>query len=159
VKKEKEKMKHLSDCNNIGELQEYVGCKMGSQVALPMTLSVDNKGAKDLVNKWSVGGRTRHMDIRDHFLHELKEATIVRVQWVSSHDNCTDIFTKILPGPVLAKHTRTFCGDNPKVLRVYQGRVLESSRLLAMTVRYQSGPRLELTVLRQVRGQRTWDYR
>jgi hypothetical protein len=89
---------------------------MGLQVALPMTVYyVDNKGAKDLVNDWSVGSRTRHLDVRYHILRELKEASIVRVQWVSTHDNCTDMFTKNLPGPVLAKHTRTFSGDNPKV--------------------------------------------
>jgi hypothetical protein len=94
---------------------------MELQVALPMTLYVDNKGAKDLVNNWSVGGRTRHMDVRYHFLRELKEANIVRVQWVSTHDNCTDMFTKNLPGPAFAKHTSTFCGDDPKVLRVSPG--------------------------------------
>jgi hypothetical protein len=30
---------------------------MGLLVELPMLLEVDNKGAKDLVNNWSVGGR------------------------------------------------------------------------------------------------------
>jgi hypothetical protein len=30
---------------------------MGLQVELPMLLEIDNKGAKDLINNWSVGGR------------------------------------------------------------------------------------------------------
>jgi hypothetical protein len=94
---------------------------VGLQVELPMILHVDNKGAKDLVNNWSVGGRTRHMDVRYHFLRELKEANIVRVQWVSTHENCTDMFTKHLAGPVFNKHTRVFCGDDPKSLRVSPG--------------------------------------
>ena len=94
---------------------------IGLQVELPMVLHVDNKGAKDLVNNWSVGGRTRHMDVRYHFLRELKEANIVRVQWVSTHDNCTDMFTKHLPGPVFNQHTRVFCGDDPKRLGVSPG--------------------------------------
>jgi hypothetical protein len=31
---------------------------MNLYVKLPMTIKVDNKGAKDLVNNWSIGGRT-----------------------------------------------------------------------------------------------------
>jgi hypothetical protein len=126
---------------------------MELQVALPMTLYVDNKGAKDLVNNWSVGDRTWHMDVRYHFLPKLKEANIVRVQWVSTHDNCTDMFTKNLPaGPVFTKHASTFCGDDPKVLRISRGTVLESSRLLAMTIRFQKGPGLELAVRTSTRS-------
>jgi hypothetical protein len=94
---------------------------VGLLVELPMVLHVDNKGAKDLVNNWSVGGRTRHMDVRYHFLRELKEKNIVRVQWISTHDNCSDMFTKHLPGPVFSKHTKVFCGDDLNVLRVSPG--------------------------------------
>ena len=46
---------------------------MGSEVELPMVLEMDNKGAVDLANNWSVGGRTRHMDVRNYFLRELKD--------------------------------------------------------------------------------------
>eukprot|EP00957_Ditylum_brightwellii_P042920 3249511-Ditylum_brightwellii.AAC.1 len=34
---------------------------MGLKVKLPIILYLDNKGAKDLINNWSVGGRTRHI--------------------------------------------------------------------------------------------------
>ena len=33
------------------------------EVELPMILEMDNKGAVDLANNWSVGGRTRHVDV------------------------------------------------------------------------------------------------
>jgi hypothetical protein len=46
---------------------------MKLKVKLPMEIRVDNKGAKDLVNNWSIGGRTRHVDISLNFLRELKE--------------------------------------------------------------------------------------
>ena len=46
---------------------------IGLQVKKPMILEMDNKGAIDLANNWSVGGRTRHIDVRYHFLRELKE--------------------------------------------------------------------------------------
>jgi hypothetical protein len=40
---------------------------MGLLVELPMLLEVDNKGAKDLVNNWSVGGRLRHVAVKQFF--------------------------------------------------------------------------------------------
>jgi hypothetical protein len=43
---------------------------------VPMTLSVDNKGAKELVSNGSVGGWTRHMDVQGHFLNRLKMQTL-----------------------------------------------------------------------------------
>jgi hypothetical protein len=47
------------------------------KVELPIILYVNSKGAKDLMNNWSVGGRTRHDDETYHFLVvvllELKE--------------------------------------------------------------------------------------
>jgi hypothetical protein len=47
---------------------------MGLKVKLPMILEMDNKGAVDLGNNWSVGGQTRHVDVRQCFLWELKES-------------------------------------------------------------------------------------
>jgi hypothetical protein len=39
-----------------------------------MILEMDNKGAVDLINSFSIGGRTRHIDVKQYFLRELKEA-------------------------------------------------------------------------------------
>ena len=41
------------------------------EVKLPMVLEMDNKGAVDLANNWSMGGRTCHVDICNYFLCEL----------------------------------------------------------------------------------------
>ena len=37
-------------------------------VELPMLLYVDNQGTVDLANNWSVGGRTRHVDVKQNYL-------------------------------------------------------------------------------------------
>jgi hypothetical protein len=50
---------------------------MGLLVELPMLLDVDNKGAKDLVNNWSVGGRLRHVEVNQFFLRALKEQGLI----------------------------------------------------------------------------------
>ena len=41
---------------------------LGLKVRLPMTLYVNNKGAKDMYHNWSVGGHTCHIDIKQYLL-------------------------------------------------------------------------------------------
>jgi hypothetical protein len=83
---------------------------IGLKVKKPMILQVDNKGAMDLSNNWSVGGRTRHVDTRQYFLRELKEEGVVIVEWIPTNDNSTDLFTKNLSGPAFNKHAAVYCG-------------------------------------------------
>ena len=85
---------------------------MGLKVKLPMTLEVDNKGAKDLINNWSIGGRTRHIEVKQYFLRELKEAGIIEIKWTSGDDMTSDLFTKNLSGPTFEKHASKFVGED-----------------------------------------------
>ena len=66
----------------------------GLKVKLLMQASIDNGRAVDTVNNWSVGERTCHMEVKQNFLQELKEAGIVEFQWVSTTNNEADMFTK-----------------------------------------------------------------
>ena len=75
-----------------------------------MILQVDNKGAKDLANNWSVGDQTQHIDTRNYFLRELKEKGIVKKEWLFGKTNSSDLFTKNLDGPTFKHHTKTFYG-------------------------------------------------
>jgi hypothetical protein len=52
---------------------------MGLKIKLPMKVELDNKGAKEIINNWSVGGRTRHFGVRFNFLRELKENGIIEI--------------------------------------------------------------------------------
>ncbi len=47
---------------------------VGLKVQLPMVLEMDNKGAVDLINSFSVGSCTHHINVKQCFLRELKEA-------------------------------------------------------------------------------------
>ena len=42
-------------------------------VELPMKLYVDNRGAVELANNWSVGGCNRHIRAKTNYLRSLKE--------------------------------------------------------------------------------------
>ena len=85
---------------------------MGLKVKVPMKVDLDNKGAKDIINNWSVGGRTRHVGVRFNFLRELKESGVIEIHWISTHDNCSDILTKNLPVNLYNKHSKRFCVDD-----------------------------------------------
>jgi hypothetical protein len=81
---------------------------MGLKVEKPMILEIDNKGAVDLTNNWSVGGRTRHIDTRYYFLRELKEHNIIKTVWLSGLEMPTDLFTKNLARPLFEKHVTVY---------------------------------------------------
>jgi hypothetical protein len=55
---------------------------MGLKVKKPMILNVNNKGAKDLCDNLNVGGRTRHVKVKQMFLRELKVSKIIDTNWI-----------------------------------------------------------------------------
>ena len=57
------------------------------KVKLPIILEVDNKGTVDLINNWSVGGRTMHVETRQLFLRRMKEQGVFQVKWVKGDEN------------------------------------------------------------------------
>jgi hypothetical protein len=94
---------------------------IGLRVRKPMILEIDNKGAVGLANNWSVGGRTRHVEVRQYFLRELKEEGIIHTVWLRGDDMCSDLFTKNLARPLFEKHARAFLGDDEYMRRTRDG--------------------------------------
>ena len=85
---------------------------IGLKVKLPMTLNIDNKGTVDLLNNWSVGGRTRHIETRQYFIRDLKAEGIMEIKWIPSGENVADINTKHLSGPEFNKHVVALVGED-----------------------------------------------
>jgi hypothetical protein len=83
---------------------------MGLKAKLPMLLKMDNKGAVDLANNWSVGGQTRHVNVQQCFLREFKETKIMDIHWIKGSENNADVFTKNLDGPAFKKCIKTLVG-------------------------------------------------
>ena len=92
--------------------QKNVLESIGLQVELPMILECDNKGCVDLANNWTAGGRTRHVDVRQNWLRELKEEGILRVQWIPGSENDADMHTKNLGGPSFEKFCKVYYGHD-----------------------------------------------
>jgi hypothetical protein len=55
---------------------------LGLKVKFPMKLQVDNQGVQELINNWSVGGRTQHVATKAMFLCELKEWGLLVIEYM-----------------------------------------------------------------------------
>ena len=75
-----------------------------------MVLEMDNKGAVDLANNWSMGGRTHHVDVCNYFLRELNEQGLLIIKHVPGELNDMDIFTKNVSGPTFNCHIPRYVG-------------------------------------------------
>jgi hypothetical protein len=65
----------------------------------------DNLGANFLTKNQQVLQRTKHIDIRQHFLSNLVEDKLLEVRFVKSENNSSDITTKNTPQDLHDKHT------------------------------------------------------
>ena len=54
----------------------------------------------------------RHVDIRQHFIRDLKEDGLITIKWIATDENSADIFTKNLYGPTFEKHLRVYVGED-----------------------------------------------
>jgi hypothetical protein len=84
---------------------------IGLKVKLPMKLKINNKGAVDLINSFSVGGCIHHINVKQYFLRELKEAKQLVVNWIPGLMNSADMFTKNLDGPLFMPYSEQFLGE------------------------------------------------
>jgi hypothetical protein len=86
----------------IKQLMETIGIS----IQLPITVKVDNVGAIFLGNNSSVGQRTKHIDIRTHFIREYIEDDIIKLVFVRTDDNDADMFTKNTTEELFNKHSK-----------------------------------------------------
>ena len=83
---------------------------IGLHAHLPMILEVDNKRTMDVANRWSIGGRTQHIDVCQTLLCELEEEGKLLVKWLHDKDNNADMFTKSLDVPDFEKFSQVYVG-------------------------------------------------
>jgi hypothetical protein len=79
---------------------------IGLALEFPITVKVDNVGAIYLAKNYSTSQRTKHIDIRTHFVREFVEDGIIKVVFVKSEDNDADIFTKNTTEELFKKHSK-----------------------------------------------------
>jgi hypothetical protein len=62
----------------------------------PFELRIDNKGAVDMASASGPTKRTKHIDVKNHYIQQIKPNILTLVQ-VPSSEQKADIFTKTLP--------------------------------------------------------------
>jgi hypothetical protein len=93
-------------------LEELLGRKVQA------TVFIDNTGAIFLVKNHKVGSRTKHIAVRHLYMRELQERGQVKVEFIPTAQNVSDIGTKNLAEKLFTKHAN----------RVLDGRILECLR-------------------------------
>ena len=62
----------------------------------PLTMLCDNQGVIALAKDNKFHSRTKHIDLRYHFIHEAVEDNKIRVKYIPTSENVADIFMKPL---------------------------------------------------------------
>jgi len=72
-----------------------------------VTIYNDNQGAKMLANNSVFHSRSKHIDIRYHFIREVLRNHTVELTYISSERMIADVLTKALSGP---RHLKCILG-------------------------------------------------
>jgi hypothetical protein len=86
----------------------YLLHDIGIEVKLPIIVKADNVGAMFMAQNSSSGVRTRHVDIRYHFVRENLDGGIIKIEFIKSVENQSDIFTKNVTQEIYERHVETF---------------------------------------------------
>ena len=73
----------------------------------PISIFEDNQAAIKYCYSHEKAGRMRHVDVRFHWIRERLNSRSITLDYISTHDNPADIFTKTLKGEKLQKHTQS----------------------------------------------------
>ena len=71
----------------------------------------DNIGAIYLENNAKLSQRAKRIDVKHHFVREYIEKELIKIVFVTSEENDTDIWTKNMKQDTYAKHTSKFMKD------------------------------------------------
>jgi hypothetical protein len=93
---EAEYMSLTESCKEAIYLQKLIG-ELNLCESLKTNIYVDNNGALKLAENAVYHGRTKHIDIKHHFIRDSLKTNDINLQHVSTLDMAADILTKSLP--------------------------------------------------------------
>ena len=72
-------------------------------VSTPVPINIDNKGVGHIAENNVNNSRTKHIDVRYHFVRYNIVHKLIELFYVPSAENVADIFTKALPEDVFCR--------------------------------------------------------
>jgi hypothetical protein len=78
---------------------------------LPIIVKTDNVGAMFMAQNSSSGVRTRHVNTRYHFVQENLDDGVIKIEFIKSFENQSDIFTKNVTQEIYERHVEKFLED------------------------------------------------
>ena len=79
-------------------------CVLKFPVPRPFAILSDNQAACSLSNSPAISARSKHIDIRHHFIRDHVQTGSFSTTWIPTADMPADIFTKVLPLPIFSLH-------------------------------------------------------
>lgn len=81
----------------------------GIEIDGPITIKTDSQSAMALINSPKTTNRSKHIDIRYHFIKDMVQQKKFNLEYVSTEDNVADMLTKPL-GSIRIARLRTLAG-------------------------------------------------
>ena len=79
----------------------------------PVIVLEDNQSAQALAQGKKTHGRTKHIDVRYHYIRELIRDKVLQIVYQPSEWNPSDLFTKQLGRILFQRHVQTVLGHAP----------------------------------------------
>ena len=89
---------------------------MGVKVQLPIIVRIDNIAAMFMAETANASSRTRHVDVRYHFVQEFVEDGFIKIEFVTTDKNLADMFTKNVKHNIYKNHHDLFVDDRRECL-------------------------------------------
>ena len=103
---------------------------MKIEVELPIRVNVDSFGEIFLAENQSSSDRTKHVDIRYHFIRQyIKDGTIM-IEFVRSSENDSDIFTKNVTSETFSRHSEKLIWTKEEYEAEAETRIFTTGRVL-----------------------------
>ena len=84
--------------------------ELGYKQEEPTVVYEDNKSTINMVNKGNDKGRTKHIDVRFHYIRELVETNQIVVEYKPTEEMIADMVTKALGKPLYLKFQKKILG-------------------------------------------------
>jgi hypothetical protein len=83
------------DCMHLSHVMDEIGIDFPK----PYPLQIDNQAAQAFAKNTAMKTKLKHIDVRQEWVHVLRDSNICTPSYVPTELNLADILTKILPAP------------------------------------------------------------